>query len=245
VTEFVSLKKALTRIQPGDTIVFGGFQTNRAPVAFVQALARKRTPLRLSVLSFPNPLPLTLLHAAGQVASLQSSFNGVVLENGFTVPRRIRQAIETGQIAWQESDVYAMIQGLRAGAQGLPFMPAPGLAESAYAEKSRYQSVKSPYDGGSILVVPPLRPDVAVLHVQQADRQGNVWIADPLNDQLLAQAARRVIVSCEEIVERISQPTIAAVYLDCIVHLPQGAVPTSCAGHYAQDDARLHALLTS
>jgi glutaconate CoA-transferase subunit B len=74
---------------------------------------------------------------------------------------------------------------------------------------------------------------VALLHAQEADPDGNLFISDPYADDLLARASRRVIATAEKIVARVAHPTVSCVRVHAVVETPGGAFPTACHGHYA------------
>jgi glutaconate CoA-transferase subunit A len=132
--------------------------------------------------------------------------------------------------------------GLRAASLGVPFEPIPGLRGTDVPAAAGFRTVKDPWTGEQIFVVPALRPDWAVLHVQEADPRGNARIrGSPGYDLLMAAAAERVILTAERIVTtaelartpeltRIAELTVAAV-----VECPGGARPGDCAGCYDTD----------
>ncbi|MFN2302304.1 MAG: CoA transferase subunit A, partial [Anaerolineales bacterium] len=118
--------------------------------------------------------------------------------------RCVRAAIEQGSIAWEEYSHFSMISRLQAGASGLPFMPMKITGATDLAEQNpAFQQVTDPYTGEQVVVVPPLKPDVAIVHVQRADEEGNAQVWGILGEQRLAAfAAKKVILTAEEIVER-------------------------------------------
>ena len=134
--------------------------------------------------------------------------------------------------------------GLRAASLGVPFEPIPGIRGTDLPATADFRTVKDPWTGEEVYLVPALRPQWAVLHVQEADPRGNARIyGSPGYDVLMAQAADRVILTAERIVQteelaripeltRISELTVAAV-----VELPGGARPGDCAGCYDVDEA--------
>ncbi|MFQ5695679.1 MAG: malonate decarboxylase subunit alpha, partial [Terriglobia bacterium] len=101
----------------------------------------------------------------------------------------------------------------------------------------------NPFNGHNVLVVRSQAPAVALVHAQRADREGNLWIEDPVTDELVMRASRRVIVTAEEIVERLPRATVAGAWVDCVAHTPGGAWPTACAGCYAEDERHLERYL--
>ncbi|HEV8702021.1 MAG TPA: CoA-transferase [Candidatus Polarisedimenticolia bacterium] len=238
MTLVATLSEAVGTVGDGALLTFGGFQLNRAPMALVFELIRQgRRDLR--VVSVPNPLPLDLLVAAGAVAEAEFGFIGFQCEDGFVVAPTVKTAIEKGALLYRERDVYEIVQGLRAAALGLPFLAAPGGEGSDYARVNRTPEITDPATGGRIPVSMAIRPDVALLHVQLADRKGNLRIDDPYADELLARASLRVIASAEKIVERIDEPTIPGAFVDLVVEAPGGAFPTSCHRAYRYGLAHL------
>ncbi len=133
--------------------------------------------------------------------------------------------------------------GLRAAALGVPFEPLPGLTGTDLPATADFRTVKDPWTGEGIWVVPALRPRWAVLHVQEADARGNARIrGSPGYDLLMAQAADAVILTTERIVEteelaRIPELTaISELTVAAVVELPGGARPGDCPGCYDIDE---------
>ena len=135
-----------------------------------------------------------------------------------------------------------MIAGLRAAAYGLPFMPVRGLEGSSLSEVGEFAEVSCPFTGERLYAVPALRPDFALLHVQKADPEGNASILGaPFEDVLLSRAARRVILTAEEIVdaehlkERPEMVQIPSFLVEAVVEAPGGALPCACPPLYDYD----------
>jgi glutaconate CoA-transferase subunit A len=186
----------------------------------------------LRVVSVPNPLPLDILVAAGAVAEAEFGFLGFQFEDGFVTAPSVKRAIEQARLRFKERDVYEIVQGLRAAACGLPFMAAPGGEGSDYRKVNRTPVVTDPSTGEEVLVSAAIRPDVALLHAQMADRRGNLRIDDLYADDLLARASRRVIATAEKIVDRIEDPTIPGALVEAVAEAPGGAFPTTCHRTY-------------
>jgi len=238
VSRITTLAEAVATIPDGALVTFGGFDLNRAPMALARELIRQgRRGLRL--VSPPNPLPLDLLVGAGAVARAEFGYLGFQYEHGFVVAPNVRRAIERGALMWRERDVFEIVQGLRAAATGVPFLPIPGGEGSDYAALDTPLLVPLGPDGATVAVTPALRPDFALLHAQEADGDGNLLITDHYADDLVARASRHVIVTAERIVERVVQPTVSGVQVDAIVEAPGGAFPTACHGHYRHAAAHL------
>lgn len=123
-------------------------------------------------------------------------------------------------------------------------MPVAGLDGSDIPRVSGFQKVADPFSGREVWVVPPIQPDWAVIHVHQADHQGNARIfGSPFWDRLLSRAAARVVVLAEEMVpteELARQPeltTIPHLFVEAVVHAPEGSWPTSCPPWRNVDEA--------
>ena len=143
-----------------------------------------------------------------------------------------------------------MIQGLRAAAYGLAFMPAAGFAGSDLPAVRGFRWVADPYTGEKVLAIPPLRPDVALIHVPEADVEGNGRVyGTQFEDALMARAARTVILTAERLVERAElarQPEltlIPGIFVSAVVHTPGGAWPGSCYPLYDYEPAAVAAYL--
>ena len=129
---------------------------------------------------------------------------------------------------------------------GVPYVPIVGLVGTDLLKRRDDMVVAvDPFDGKTRTVVAKaLRPDVAVFHVQQADRQGNVSCGYPAEVVILAEAARHVIVTAEQIVDRLPEKEaigtfIPSILVDAVVHAPFGAHPGGCTGVYAPDKVHM------
>lgn len=133
---------------------------------------------------------------------------------------------------------------------GVPFIPIKGIIGSDYLEiDNGIKIVQNPYGGESIPVIEAIRPDIAIIHGFKATQTGYALI-DRMTDPILAiHAAKRVIISVEEIVSENhltpnnQQLLVHPVYIDTLIHAPRGAHPTRCPGYYDQDDAQILAYL--
>jgi len=245
---FVNLRDAVAPIPDGALLSFGGFDLQRPPLALATELVRQEKK-RLRVVVPPAPLPLDLLVGAGVVEEAEFGFIGFQYEEGFVVAPNVRRAIESGGIAWRERDVFEIVQGLRAAAAGVEFLPAPGGEGTDYerywpAARARIDSngTKSSAPGAKPgAIAPAIRPDFVLLHAQEADRHGNLYLADPYFDDLLARAGEHVIATVERIVDRIPHASIPLTRVSAIVEARAGAYPGGCHGHYRHDVSGLRA----
>jgi glutaconate CoA-transferase, subunit A len=136
--------------------------------------------------------------------------------------------------------MYSMVQ---AGSMGAPFVAVRGLLGSDILEHRKdLRVIDNPFQAEEpVVVAQPIRPDIAVFHVARADRFGNaLTLGERRDDLMLARAARRVVVTAEQIVERKIKPVDAGTFLpavdvDQVVHVPGGAHPAGCGGRYERD----------
>jgi glutaconate CoA-transferase subunit A len=140
--------------------------------------------------------------------------------------------------------------GLRAASLGVPFEPVPGFRGTDLPATAGFRTVKDPWTGEEIYVVPALRPRWAILHVQEADERGNARIlGSPGYDVLMAQAADGIILTAERIVpsaDLARQPELTRICdlsVAAVVEVPRGAAPGGCPGCYDVDGAAVRAYL--
>ncbi len=139
-----------------------------------------------------------------------------------------------------------MLAGLQAGAVGVPFMPVRGFLGTDYLKvRPEFRVIENPYNPGEpVVVVPAIRPDVALIHGFRADARGNV-LTDPTQDAgLMARASRLAVVTVEEVRAAPLEPGpgfISALYIGAVVVAPGGARPGACPGYYDRDEAEIRA----
>jgi glutaconate CoA-transferase subunit A len=155
------------------------------------------------------------------------------------VEKRIPQPLEI-----EEYSHHGMVSRYMAGAARLPFLPLRSyLGTDQPQVNPRIQFVESPYGDETVAVVPPLNPDVAILHAQRADASGNTQIWGLLGVQKeVAFAAKRVIVVVEEIVDEDvirsdpNRTVIPGPLVGAVAHEPHGAHPSYAQGYYDRDN---------
>lgn len=195
-----TLHDAIASIAPGSTIALGGNVNNNVAMAGVRELVRQGIG-DLTLLAFAQGIGADTLVGAGCVRTIHTNYTG--MEHLGLAPA-FRAAGEDGTTAIVDWDSLGMIQALSAAASGSPFAVVPrGIEVTSWPTLSPqiYRGIVDPFSGESVYAVPPLQADVAVLYASRCDEYGNAqhrgfvfW------DELIAQAADRVIVVCEEIV---------------------------------------------
>jgi glutaconate CoA-transferase subunit A len=226
-------------VRDGDTVYAAGF-THLIPFAAGHEIIRQER--RELVLARATPdLVYDQMVAAGCARKVVFSYMG---NPGVGSLRFVRGEIESGNLEWEEYSHFSMISRLQAGAAGVPFMPMnPTAAGDLERANPQYKHVIDPYSGGEIVVVPALNPDVAIVHVQRADAQGNAHIWGIIGEQKEAAfAAERVIITAEEIVDESvirSDPNrtlVPGFIVDAVCHVPYAAHPSYTQGYYDRDN---------
>jgi glutaconate CoA-transferase subunit A len=227
-------------VHDGDLVYAAGF-THLIPFAAGHEIIRQGK--RNLVLARATPdLIYDQMVAAGCARKVIFSYMG---NPGVGSLRIVRHDIETGRLEWEEYSHFAMISRLQAGAAGLPFMPMNRTAAVDLEQaNTRYRTVSDPYSGGEVVVVPALKPDVAIVHVQRCDADGNAQIWGIIGEQKEAAfAAERVILTAEEIVpEEVirSDPNrtlIPGFIVDAVCQVPFCSHPSYTQGYYDRDNA--------
>jgi glutaconate CoA-transferase, subunit A len=240
-----TMAEAVGAIPDGATLALGGNTLHRAPCAAVHEIVRRGIG-GLTVVKTAGAYDVDLLCAAGCATAVAAGFVG--FETPFGMAPAYRRTVESGAVEAREHVCASVIAGLRAAIQGVPFMPMAGMTGSDLPAARGFRFVADPYGGGEVVAVPAIVPDVAILHVQEADGQGNARIVGTrFEDALMAQAARRTVVTAERIVDRLDPETVAipGLYVDAVVHAPRGARPCGCAGEYGYDGEWLAAWVTA
>ncbi|MEW6093606.1 MAG: CoA-transferase [Chloroflexota bacterium] len=240
MTKLVPLSEAISKfVQDGDTVYAAGF-THLIPFAAGHEIIRQRK--RDLVLARATPdLIYDQMVAAGCARKVIFSYMG---NPGVGSLRIVRAEIEAGRLEWEEYSHFGMISRMQAGAAGLPFMPMnqTGVADLEAANPN-IRRVTDPYSGREVVVVPALNPDVAIVHVQRADTQGNAHLWGIIGEQKEAAfASKRVIVTAEEIVDEAvirSDPNrtlIPGFIVSAVCRVPFACHPSYAQGCYDRDN---------
>lgn len=229
-------------IQDGMTISLEGFGHLIPFAAGHEIIRQGRTGLTL-VRMTPD-LVTDMLLAAGCVERLVCSFFASGSAGSLHELRRRLEHHDPAPLDIEEYSHFGMICRYEAGAAGLPFYPMRSYVGSDLpAVNPQIRTVASPYGEGEVYVVPPVNPDVTVIHAQRADREGNVQMWGILGvQQQAAYAARSTIVTVEEIVDNSviradpNRTIIPAHAVSAVVEVPRGAHPSYAQGYYDRDN---------
>jgi glutaconate CoA-transferase, subunit A len=240
MTKLCSLTEAIQNfVHDGDSLYAAGF-THLIPFAAGHEIIRQGRK-NLTLARATPDLIYDQMVAAGCADKVIFSYAG---NPGVGSLRILRAEIEAGRLAWEEYSHFSMISRLQAGAAGLPFIPMneTGAGDLEKANPN-FRRVIDPYSGCEVVVVPPLKPSVAIIHVQRADVTGNAQIWGIVGEQKEAAfAADRVILTAEEIVDDEiirSDPNrtlIPGFIVDAVCHVPYCAHPSYTQGYYDRDN---------
>lgn len=241
MAEIAPLREAVPAlIRDGDTVAMEGF-THLIPHAAGHEVIRAGLDDLTAVRMTPD-LIYDQLIGMGCVRRLVFSWGG---NPGVGSLHRFRDAVENGwprALEIEERSHADLANAYVAGASGLPFATLRGYAGSDLpAHNPLIRTIACPFTGEELAATPAVRPDVAVIHAQQADRKGNVmlWGISGVQKEAVL-AARHAIVTVEEIVDRL-EPRANAVVLprwavSVVCPEPGGARPSYALGYYRRDN---------
>jgi len=261
----MALPEAISRyVSEGCHLSMGGFTINRNPMAGVYEIIRQKIK-GLHVYAHSNGQGVDELVGAGCVAKLEIAYAG----SGRFAPTcvRFRKAVEKGSLTVEDYSNYQMTLRFLAGAMGIPFMPTRSSLGTSIVDKWGFTKpmresdpklpdkklivTDNPFggwgDASRLVLVPAINPDITIIHVQKADQQGTCRIEGlTFADVEQVKASRKVIITCEELVETDSlrekpdQNQIPFFCVDAVVPIPFGAYPTACFRHYDYDPVYLN-----
>jgi acyl CoA:acetate/3-ketoacid CoA transferase alpha subunit len=234
VDKLMSAREAVERfVHDGDYISYDCNVFVRGPSALLREIIRQGRRNLWAAAKF-TAHDVTLLVAAGCVTRVDVGW----LEVGPV----IHQAMREGRVRFVEWTNGALAYRHLAGAMGVPFLPMRYLGGTDTFLRSGAKLVRDPFTGQNIVLVPAINPDVALIHVHQADRYGNARVFGPgIAPRETAMSAKRVIISTEELVDieeirrQPGRTTIPYYMVDAVVHLPFGGYPGAVQGLYRAD----------
>lgn len=227
-------------VRDGDVMCVAGF-SHLIPYALGHEVIRQGRRHLTLVKHVPDLLGEQLL-AADCLGKIVFSWHG---NPGLGNLALFRRAVESGTLAIEEYTHLGLTARLYAGAAGMTFYPvATNLGSDLPAGNPQIRTLTCPYTGSQVSVVPPLHPDVSLIHVQRADPAGNAHAWGILGDvKEAAFAARRLILSAEEIVDSAvirsdpNRTVFPGFIVDAVVEAPLGAHPSYAHGYYDRDNA--------
>lgn len=242
---FVSLETLIGRIPDGALLAVPKDESGVA-MAATRALVRRHV-RDLHLLCVPTSgLQADILIGAGCVATIEC---GAVTLDEFGLAPRFRDAVETGTLRIVDSTCPAIYAALQAGEKGSPFTSLRGIIGSdVERHRDDWQIIDNPFSETSdpVLLIPAIRPDVALFHARLGDRHGNVWVGNKRELVIMSHAAKFTLVTVEDVYDgdlvtddRYAAGTIAALYVNAVAHAGNGAWPLAMAGCYGHDSDHL------
>lgn len=248
---FVSLEALIGSIPDGALLAVPKDESGVAMAATRALIRRGVRDLRL--LCVPTSgLQADLLIGAGAVATIEC---GAVTLDEFGLAPRFRDAVESGTIQIVDSTCPAIYAALQAGEKGSPFTSLRGIIGSdVERHRDDWQIIDNPFSEtpDPVLLIPAIRPDVALFHARLGDHHGNVWVGNKRELVIMAHAAKSTLVTVEDIHDgnlvtddRYAAGTIAALYISGAAHVENGAWPLALPGSYGHDTAHLRDYATA
>lgn len=240
----MTVDEVVGTLESGMTVGIGGWGPRRKPMALVRGILRSGL-TDLTIVSYGGA-DVGLLARAGKIKRLVFAFvslDTIPIEPNFARARRAGSIPELVEL-----DEGMLQTGLRAAAERLPFLPMrAGLGSDVMTHHPDLRTVRSPYDDGQELVaVPALELDVALVHLNRADRHGNATYLgpDPYFDDLFCLAAHRAYVSVEQVLDTagltvdtpVQRLLLSRMMVDGVVEAPGGAHFTTCTPDYERDE---------
>jgi len=241
--KLASMQDAIgTYVSDGDSVAMEGFTGFICFAAGHEIIRQRRRDLTL--IRMTPDLIYDQMIAAGTAKKLIFSYMG---NPGVGSLYCIRRAVEKGiplPLELEEYSHYGLVGRYAAGASRLPFFPLRSYIGSDMIEANPLiKVIDEPYGTGKIAVVPPLNPDVAILHAQRADRHGNTQLWGLLGMQKeVAFASKHVIVVVEEVMDESviradpNRTLIPGLIVNAVVQEPYGAHPSYVQGYYDRDN---------
>ena len=239
-----TLDEALSVITDGCMLVVPR-EASGPPMAATRALIRRGVK-NLHLVALPtSSLQVDLLIGAGCIETLETS---AVSLGEFGPAPRFSDAIRNGTIVMKDATCPALHAALQAAEKGVPFMPLRGLIGSDVLKyRDDWKVIDSPFGNSDpIVLLPALRPDVALIHAAMADRFNNVWIGRQHELVMMAHAAGKTVVTVEKIVDGdlLADPVLAAgtlpgFYVEAVAVAERGTWPLPLPDHYGADTAHL------
>lgn len=238
-SKYTSLAEAVDQnIADGDVVFVGGFG-QCIPFAVGHEIIRQEMK-NLTLCRSGADILFDLLIAAGTTRKVIAGYVG---NPGIGLAHAFRRAVQSGAIEVEDWTNFSIVLRLHAGALGIPFIPTSTLIGGDIPGHVDVRSIQCPFTGEVLRAIPALRPDVAIVHAQRADEDGNIQLFGLAGDTLEgALASRRIIATVEEIVPRSvvrqmpERTVLPGFRMAAVSHVPWGAYPSYVDGYYTRDD---------
>lgn len=242
-SKLTTMQQAVSTMQEGQNLTFGGFAHSLAPLAFVREMIRQGKK-GFDLTSMGECWAVDLLSGVGAIR--RARLSNYMFE-GYGRCMNFSRAVESGEMQVEDYSHFGITSRFLAGALGVPFLPLRSMAGTDIERIRSFDSnkmarVNSPFNGEEVVAVEAVQPDVAIVHVSRCDQQGNCQIfgmTSTIDEQV--RSAKRVIVTAEEIVDSEvirKQPELTIIpgfLVDAVVEAPYGAHPAGMYRYYDYD----------
>lgn len=242
-------------VHDGDYFASGGFGCARIPTAVLHEILRQgRQHLRFAGHTATHDFQLLCAGnglGRGQTLAAVDIAYVVGLEARGLSPHA-RRVMQSGDVACTEWTNYTLAVRFKAAAMGVPFLPVRSLLGTNTFRRSAARVAVCPFTGQKVALVPALYPDVAAIHVHEADCYGNCRIrGTTVADLDLARAAKRLIITCERLIpgddirQDPSRTAIPFFCVDAVCEVPYGSYPGNMPYEYFSDEEHIRAWLAA
>lgn len=247
--KLTSLEEAVrNNVHDGDYLVVGGFGANRTPFAAVHETVRQRR-CNLKFAGHTSTHDMQILAAGGVVEAVDIAY--VIGLEARGLSRCSRRLFEEQGVRINEDTNYGLALRFKAAAMGIPFIPTRNVMGTDTFTKGCGKIILCPFTGKKLVVKPAIYPDVAFIHVHEADKYGNARFRGiSVSDVDVANCAKRLVITAEHIVEHEEfrnnpDATQIPYYLvDAVVDARWGAYPGNMPYEYYSDEQHLREWLT-
>ncbi len=242
MSKVCTLREAISSIEDGIAVAMGCGLESLIPFAAGYEIIRQKK-RDLTLIAPISDIQFDQLIGAGCARKIVAAWVGNVAAGlGHNFRRAMEEAIPR-PLEVEEHSNFTIGLGLKAASMGLPYLPTRTALGSDFSRASHFNPITCPFTGEILLAVRAIVPDVAILHVQRADSKGNAHLWGNLGViREAALAAKRVILTCEEVVDHeviLSDPNrtlIPEFLVSHVVHAPFGSHPSPTQGYARRDD---------
>jgi glutaconate CoA-transferase subunit A len=240
----ITLAEAVKLVPDGSEIFWGGFGFQRAPIAFAHELTRQKK-RNLNIQTCGSEVDLEIMCGAGVADKFEIAFTAI---EALGLSNNARRRVAEGKLQVEDYSNLAMAMRFLGGSLNVPFMPIRSLMGTDMARLARFkgdqklQIIDCPFTGEKICLVPSVKPDFSIVHVQRVDMTGNAQIDGIVGEDIEgSRCGKKLIVLAEELIDEEEiranpdQTKIPAMYVDHVVILPYTAHPMMCHNYYDYD----------
>jgi len=230
--KFINLSDINKIILSNSTLAIGGFTINRKPIKLIKEISKSQIN-NLNIYTLGGSLDIDILVKSNKVKKISAAYVGY---EGLGISKIFRKGVESNQFVFEDLTEVLYYSQLKAGAMGVSFIPTESIINSDIFKVNHFcKKIKDPFTKKRLCAISSLNPDFCIIHAQKSDKFGNILIDEPnFAEKEMAQASKVRIFSVEEIGNlKPHEVTIPNEFVDYIVLIKKGALPTGCKGFYS------------